>query len=217
MTVLTTVAFAQELSRDEVLANLEQTSNNLQDASFLVTGRLIDADTQEFNLEIQVQMIPAENLVRMDFFQPDAVADNVMMVDKDGVYSYNFLTNQITIYSLGDSAAMGGLLPASDSGGSYYFTLNMTELFSGYDVSLEGYEQGLYNLRFTNKVSEGVTLAYIDVFVDETLWLPTQMLFYNPEDSLLAELNIGDYQVDTGLNPDDVRYLDDTAEIIDER
>ncbi len=210
------IASAQNLNSEEVLANLEQSSKNMQDASFLVTGRLIDVDTQEFALEIAVQMIPGENLVRMDFFQPDAVADNFIMIDQDAVYSYNFLTNQVSIYSLGDAAAFGGLFPEG-SNGSYEFTLNISELFSGWDITLEGYQNNLYHLRFDNTESIDIRLKHVDVSIDQELWLPTAMSFYNSQDILVADIQLNDYAVNQGIDIEEVRYIDDTAEIIDER
>jgi outer membrane lipoprotein-sorting protein len=217
LSLIILTGYAQELTAEDVLVKLEERSETMQDASFLITGKLIDADAQEFNLEIQVQMIPDENLVRMDFFQPDAVADNFMIIDKDGLYSYNFLTNQVTIFNVGDSTALGGILPASENRGGYQFTLNMTELFAGWNVSLDGYTDGMYNLHYTNKVTEGVTIGYVDVAVDESLWLPTEMRFYSLEKQLLSELAITNYAVDQNLDPEEVRYIDDTAEVIDER
>jgi outer membrane lipoprotein-sorting protein len=217
LSLIILTGYAQELTAEDVLVKLEERSETMQDASFLITGKLIDADAQEFNLEIQVQMIPDENLVRMDFFQPDAVADNFMIIDKDGLYSYNFLTNQVTIFNVGDSTALGGILPASENRGGYQFTLNMTELFAGWNVSLDGYTDGMYNLHYTNKVTEGVTIGYVDVAVDESLWLPTEMRFYSLEKQLLSELAITNYAIDQNLDPEEVRYIDDTAEVIDER
>jgi outer membrane lipoprotein-sorting protein len=217
ISLLSFFSYAQELSADDVLAKLEERSEGMQDVRFLVTGKLIDADSQEFNLEVEVQMIPLENIVRMDFFQPDAVADNFVVIDSDGLYSYNFLTNQVTIFDVGDPSALGGLFPASENGEAFQFTLNMAELFAGWNVGLEGYDQGIYNLRFRNKEPEGVAMGYIDVSVDETLWLPTEMYFYSLEDRLLSELRLSNYELDQSLDPEDVRYIDDTAEIIDER
>lgn len=208
---------AQELSADDVLIELEQRANSLQDASFLVTGKLIDTDLQEFALEIQVQMILDENLIRMDFYQPDAIADNFIILDQDGVYNYNFLTNQVTIYKPGDSQAFGGLFPSVQEGSSYTFTLNMNELFAGWNVSLKDHQANTYQLRFTNKASEGIILGYVDVSVKETIWFPHQMSFYNPEGNLLAELNFNEISLDQNLDPEDLRYIDNTAEVIDER
>jgi outer membrane lipoprotein-sorting protein len=217
LSLIVLTGYAQELTAEDVLVKLEERSETMQDVSFLITGKLIDADAQEFNLEIQVQMIPDENIVRMDFFQPDAVADNFMIIDKDGLYSYNFLTNQVTIFNVGDSAALGGILPASENRGGYQFTLNMTELFAGWNVSLDGYTDGMYNLHYTNKVTEDVTIGYVDVAVDESLWLPAEMRFYSLEKQLLSELAITNYAINQNLDPEEVRYIDDTAEVIDER
>ena len=214
--LLVSLSLAQNLSSDEILANLKQSSKNLQDASFLLTGRLIDTDEQEFVLEIAMQMIPGENLVRMDFFQPDAVADNFIMIDQDAVYSYNFLTNQVSIYNLGDAAAFGGLFPEG-SNGSYEFTLNISELFSGWNISLEGYENNLYHLRFDNTESVDIRLKHVDVYIDQDLWLPTAMSFYNAQDILVADIQLNDYAVNQGIDIEEVRYIDDTAEVIDER
>jgi outer membrane lipoprotein-sorting protein len=93
----------------------------------------------------------------------------------------------------------------------------MTELFAGWNVSLDGYTDGMYNLHYTNKITEGVTIGYVDVAVDESLWLPTEMRFYSLEKQLLSELAITNYAIDQNLDPEEVRYIDDTAEVIDER
>jgi outer membrane lipoprotein-sorting protein len=214
--VLTPI-FAQELSSEEVLAKLEEGANSMQDASFLLTGKLIDTDGQEFPLEVSVQLVPSENLVRADFIQPDAIADNFIILDKDGVYSYNFLTNQVSIYNLGDAEAFGGLFPSASEGSSYEFTLNMTELFSGWNVTLEGYQEGLYQLRFSNTESEDIILGHVDVSVDQETWLPAHMLFYSPEDNQVAELVFNDLRVNQELDPEEIRSIPDDAEILDER
>jgi outer membrane lipoprotein-sorting protein len=214
--LLTVNALAQDLSRDEVLEKLKENSQNMQDASFLITGRLIDTDNQEFTLEIQVQTIPSENLVRLDFFQPDAVADNFIILDNDGVYNYNFLTNQLSIYNLGDAAAFGGIFPEG-ANGTYEFTLNVTELFSGWDIELVGFENGLYHLKFNNTETINIRLKHVDVYVDQDLGLPTAMAFYNADDILTADIQINDYVINQGIDTDEVRYFDETAEILDER
>jgi len=94
-------AFAQDLSKEEILENLELRAESLEDASFLLTGKLIDGDGTEFPLEIDVQAMPKANLARADFFQPDALADNFILFDDDKLYNYIFLTNQATLLILG--------------------------------------------------------------------------------------------------------------------
>jgi outer membrane lipoprotein-sorting protein len=208
---------AQELSGEEVLANLEERSDTLTDASFLMTGKLVDTDGQEFPLEVTMQVIPAEGLLRAEFEQPDAIADNVLLIDNDGVYSYNFLTNQVSIFNLGDSEAFGGLLPSAKEGSSYQFSLNLADVFAGWDTSLEGFADGIYSLRFDNKEKEIALISHVDTKLSAETWLPDTLLFYNADEQLIAELIFSDFAIDPGLDPEDLRTFEDDAEILDER
>jgi outer membrane lipoprotein-sorting protein len=215
------LSFAQDLTPEEVIANLTERAETLQDATFLVTGNLIDADGQEIPLEVNVSMMPKESLLRAEFIQPDAVADNLIVVDGNEVYNYVYLTNQVSIFALGDPDALAGLFPESEDGTTFEFTLNLAELFEGWDISSQGSQESpvgkVYTLRFDNQETEDIILSHVDTTVVEGSWVPYTMDFYNVEDKLVAELIFNDFMTDTGLNPDDVRYIDPSAEVIDER
>jgi outer membrane lipoprotein-sorting protein len=215
------LSFAQDLTPEEVIANLTERAETLQDATFLVTGNLIDADGQEIPLEVNVSMMPKESLLRAEFIQPDAVADNLIVVDGNEVYNYVYLTNQVSIFALGDPDALAGLFPESEDGTTFEFTLNLAELFEGLDISSQGSQDSpvgkVYTLRFDNQETEDIILSHVDTTVVEGSWVPYTMDFYNVEDKLVAELIFNDFMTDTGLNPDDVRYIDPSAEVIDER
>jgi outer membrane lipoprotein-sorting protein len=215
------LSFAQDLTADEVVANLRERAETLQDASFVVTGNLIDADGQELPLEVNVSLITGENVLRAEFIQPDAIADNVLIIDGEDVYSYTYLTNQTSIFNLGDPGALGDLFPETDEGRPFTFTLNLPELFEGWNISSQGPQDSevgrVYTLRFDNVETEDILLRHVDATVVEESWVPYTMDFYNSEDTLVAELVLNDFVTDSGLNPDDLRYLDPSAEIIDER
>jgi outer membrane lipoprotein-sorting protein len=215
------LSFAQDLTPEEVIANLTERAETLQDATFLVTGNLIDADGQEIPLEVNVSMMPKESLLRAEFIQPDAVADNLIVVDGNEVYNYVYLTNQVSIFALGDPDALAGLFPESEDGTTFEFSLNLAELFEGWDISSQGSQESpvgkVYTLRFDNQETEDIILSHVDTTVVEGSWVPYTMDFYNVEDKLVAELIFNDFMTDTGLNPDDVRYIDPSAEVIDER
>jgi outer membrane lipoprotein-sorting protein len=216
VTLLNVLASAQELSADEIVANLTERAEAVQDAKFLMTGNLIDADGQEIPLEVTIATIPAENLLRADFLQPDAFADNFIVVDNQDVYNYVYLTNQVSVFDLGDPEALAGLSFSSNR--DFNFTLNIAGLFEGWTTSSQGLSEGVYTLRFdNNEATEGVRIGYVEAQIAEDTWLPSAMNFYSPDDVLLAELFFNDYEVDAGLNPDDVRYIDPSAEVIDER
>ena len=221
VTLFIGLSFAQDLSADELITNLTERAETLQDATFLVTGNLIDADGQEIPLEVNISMIPNEGLLRADFLQPDAVADNSVLLDGDDVYSYNYLTNQVSIFPLGDPEAFGGLFPASEDGEPFEFTLNFADLFEGWDISSQGSQDSdvgkVYTLRFDNQESEDIRLSHVDTTIVDGTWVPYSMAFYDAEDNLVAEVVFNEFTTDTGLNPDDVRYIDPSAEVIDER
>jgi outer membrane lipoprotein-sorting protein len=217
------LSFAQDLSVEEVVAKLSERAETVEDARFLLTGNLIDADAQELPLEVNVSSLPKEGVLRAEFLQPDALADNFIVIDGQDVYNYVYLTNQVTILDLSDPAAFGGLFPADEgesTSSSFTFTLDLVSLFDGWAASSQGLSESdtgnVYTLRFDN-TEKGLAIDHVEITVSEATWLPTTMTFYGPDDVLIAEIVLNDFEVNTGLNPDDVRYVDPSAEVIDER
>lgn len=211
---------AQDLNAEEVLANVTQTSQAVVDAQFLLTGKLIDADGTEIPLEVDVQIIPGEQVARADFFQPDALADNFVMVDGDAFYNYIFLTNQATVFSTDDPDALGGIFPAAAEGESFDFTFDLNELFSGWTSEVIGYDTldvgNVYTLNLIN-LDDGVNIDHVEATVIDGAWLPYTMTFFNEAGDTISELVFNDIVLDSGLNAADVAYLPDDAELIDER
>ena len=220
--LLTPLAFAQDLSADDVLANLEERSTTLQDASFLLTGTIYDADGQEIALEVDAQFIPGEELARATFYQPDALADNFIVADGDVVYNYLFVTNQVTILDASDPEALGGLIPEGSTEGTVNLTPNLGRFFSSdnWEPSVEGFEEteggNVYRMRFAN-LDDGANLEYVEATILDGEWLPQTMTFVQRSGDPLAELQFSDYALDTGLDPAELREIPADAERIDER
>ncbi len=220
--LLTPLARAQDLSADEVLANLEARSNALQDVSFLLTGTLYDTDAQEIALEVESQFIPGEELVKAYFLQPDALTDNFIVADGETVYNYLFVTNQVTILDASDPEALGGLLPEGQQGGAVNLTPDLGRLFSSdsWKATVEGYEESdggpVYRLRFDN-LEPNANIDHVTTTILDIEWLPQTLTFAQENGSTLAELQFQDYAVDTGLDPAELRELPGDAERIDQR
>jgi len=214
-------ALAQGLTSDEILANLTTTADSLQDASFLLTGRLIDSDGTEIALEIEIEFIPKKQIARAYILQPDALADNFIVLDGDSIYNYIFLTNQITIFKADDPDALGGLIPQGD-GSTFEVTLDLDTLFAGWQTGVESYLDTpagpAYQLRFDNlDSSPDVLIDHVTATVIDESWIPYQLVFYQEDGSVLAELKFEDFIRDQGLDPAEITYLPEDAEIIDER
>ncbi|HHO55720.1 MAG TPA: outer membrane lipoprotein carrier protein LolA, partial [Trueperaceae bacterium] len=208
--ILVSFSLAQELSIDEVLDKMKLKAETIEDIHFLLTGKIIDADGTEIILEVDVSAMPMEQTTRAEFYQPDALADNITILDKDVVYNYVYLTNQATLFSANDPDALGGLLPAGEADSNAKFEFDLEKLFAGWTASIDGYEKtdngNIYNLRFDNK-EEDVVIDHVNVTVYEDIWIPTDMIFYKKDNSLFTELHFEDISVDAGLNIDDLLYL----------
>ena len=104
------LANAQNMTVQEILTELEQVTQSLEDAEFLLFGKLFDSvDNTEIELEIEFQLIREEEIGKAYFVKPEALADNFILYNDDTVYNYLFLTNQVTILDATDPNALGSL------------------------------------------------------------------------------------------------------------
>jgi outer membrane lipoprotein-sorting protein len=211
---------AQDLTADEVLAKLTAGAESLQDASLSVSGRITDPTGSELALELRAYLIPPLELVRLEFFQPGALADNFIVLDGEVVYNYLFVTNQVMIHMAGDPDALGALFPDANAVGPLALSFDLSRLFDGWQVSLSGYgpspEGEVYLLRFSNS-DPLAEISHVNAAVVAERWLPYRLEFVAGNGQVVAELFFTDVLRDQGLNPDDLRYLPPDAEIIDER
>ena len=213
-------AHAQGLSSDELLANLRTTAESLVDASFLLTGVLIDPGGTEFPLEIDVQFVPAASAASAYIIQPAALADNIIVLDGDVVKNYTFLTNQVTLFDTSDPDAFGALFDQDPNGDAFELTLDLSTLFEGYQATVQDYRPtppgNAYLLRFDN-LDEGADLAHVEAEIVADAWYPYSLTFFQADGSMLARLVFENFIADQGLDPSEVAFLPADAEIIDAR
>ena len=214
-------AAAQDLSAEEILDKLEEKAQATQDISALVTGSLYDADGTEIKLEVDTQFIAEEQLTRAEFYQPDALADNFVVVDGDAVYNYLYVTNQVTILNANDPDALGSLFPEvqEEVEGSFNATPDVSRFFNGWEASVQGYGESpagnAYTLRFDG-VNEG-PVDHVNAVIIDGEWLPHSLEFVQSDGKTLANLTFEDYNVDSGLDPEELRFIPPDAEVFDDR
>lgn len=217
---LTGAAFAQTLDADTVIENVTAAASDLQDASFLITGRLVNPDGTTLALEIDIMVIPEQSLANAYIIQPDALADNMIILDGAAVYNYTFLTNQVMIFDANDPDALGGLLPMDEEGATANLSLDLGKIFEGYDAEVievvEGPYGETYRLLFTN-VDPNAEILDVEADVATSDWLPRRLVFIQADGHVLAELNAEQLEVNQGLDPSLLRDLPDDAEVIDNR
>ena len=213
-------AQAQDLTVDAVLDNITNAARALDDATFLLTGKLINPDGTTFTLEIEIEVVPPAGVASAYIIQPDALADNQIVLDGNAVYNYTYLTNQVMIFDADDPDALGGLLPQGEDGASANISFDLGTIFSGYVASITKVFDGplgeTYELHFTNKDPDA-TILDVDAQVPSSDWLPRQLVFMQADGHVLAELNAEDLKKDTGLTAAEASHLPDDAEVIDNR
>ncbi len=217
--LLGTGARAQSFDVDEVLSALEASAAAVVDLAFVLEGQLIDADGQLYRLEVEVLALPDVPAASLYILQPDAIADNQVVVEGDEVRSYTYLTNQVSVFDIDDPDAFGGLIDV-EAGGALPTSLDLAAVFEGWDASLvdeEDTEAGtVVTVRFDNRDADA-QIAYVLVRVLAEGWDPLQLTFYRSGDELFADLHIRDLVRDQGLTLEDVTYLPEDAEVLDRR
>lgn len=213
-------ALAQSTDVDEVLDNIATAARELQDVSFLLTGSIIDPDGTQIALEVDFEIVPPEVVARAYILQPDALADNEILLDGDAVYNYTFLTHQVMIFDSDDPDALGGLLPAGEDGAGATLSFDLAAIFAGYEASiveLIDTEHGpTYRLHFSNVDPEALILD-VEALVPTSDWLPRRLVFMESGGRVLAILNAENLVADSGLDVAALRELPFDAEVIDNR
>ena len=208
-------AAAQETDVDDVLAALEASAAAVVDLAFVLEGELIDEAGQTFRLEVEVLAIPAEPAIGLYILQPDAIADNQIVIVGDEVRSYTFLTNQVSLFDTSDPDAFGGLIePSAD--GSLPLSLDLAAVFAGWDAAIEDEGDATVTVRFSNRDPDAAMQTVLATVTNDT-WDPVRLVFLRADDALFADLRFVDWTRDQGLTVDDVTYLPEDAEVLDRR
>lgn len=208
LTVLALGAVAQAQTAPDIIAKVDAAQKAAKDLSFRLSGTAaFESSTQKIDLTIK--SIPAQNLARLQFAAPDALADNIIVTDKNEMRQYMFLTNQITVTPLKQAAGNAGLagLDFSNLG-------NTSAMLAGYDVKLLGSSGSagsrVYQLEATPKGGSDKTR----VWITEAGWRPNRIQYVDKSGKTVADLTISNYKVNSGLSAAALRQLPKDAQVV---
>lgn len=200
---------AHAQSAAEVLARMDAAQKAARDISFTVSGSA-NVNGQAQRVGVQVQSIPAQRLSRVVFSAPDALADNIFIVDNTTTYSYLFLTNQVLVQPLASAAQAQGLTLNADLGR----ITDIAALTRDMNVRLLNTQGTPGNRTFALEFQpRDGSNALSRVLVSEQGWRPTRLQFLEGG-QVLADLNITAYQVNSGLTPARLRALPRGAQVV---
>ena len=203
------VTAAQAQSAQDIVNKVDAAQRAAKDISFRLSGNAsLESNVQK--LDLLVKTIPAQNLVRVQFNAPDALADNIFVADKTEVRQYLYLTNQITVTSARKAAEGAGL-----SGLDFTQVGNTAAMLSSFDVKLLGSSgaagKRIYQLEATPKSGQTDKTR---VWIAEDGWRPTRIQVVSAAGKTLADLTISNFRKNSGLSVATLKQLPRDAEVI---
>ncbi|WP_216319477.1 outer membrane lipoprotein carrier protein LolA [Deinococcus aestuarii] len=210
LTLAALVSGAGAQTAQDILNRVDAAQKAARDVTFRLSGTAT-LETAPQKIDLTVKSIPAQGVARLQFTAPDAFADNVVVADKNEIRQYLFLTNQITVTPTKAAAANSGL-------GGLDFTglTNAATLLNTYNVRLLGTStvagKKVYQLEATPKGTESTDRAR--VWITEAGWRPTRVQLVGSGNKVLADLNVTNYRVNSGLTVSGLKTLPKDAQII---
>lgn len=214
---LGSVAFAFDI--DSALENISAAANDVTDVNFLLTGKLYDSDGTTIVVELDMMLIPSEELINVFIYQPDALADNMIILDNDTIASYTFLTHQVTLFDASDPRAFGDIIPAAqDSKRTISISFDINQLFADFGVELiSGTDEDPFVTVLFYSSDPADLIQEVWTTVETATWLPVALTIYGADDYLFGELTLTDVVLNQGLTAEELRELPFDVEIIDRR
>ncbi|MBB5233439.1 outer membrane lipoprotein carrier protein LolA [Deinococcus budaensis] len=212
LTLAALASSAGAQTAQDILTRVDAAQKAAKDVTFRLSGSAA-FDTSSQKIDLTVKSIPAQGLARLQFLAPDALADNVVVADRNEVRQYLFLTNQITVTPTkkaanGASGAFGGL--------DFTQLSNAATLLGQYNVKLLATSgaagKRVYQLEATPKSTGGGDRAR--VWITEAGWRPTRLQLLGTGNKVLADLTVSNYRVNSGLTASGLKTLPRDAQII---
>lgn len=201
---------ASAQTAQDIVSRVDAAQKAAKDVSFRLTGTA-SLDTSSEKIDLTIRTLPAQGLARIQFAAPDALADNVVVADKNEIRQYVFLTNQITVTPLKKAAADAGF------GGLDFTQLtNAADLLRSYNVKLLGSTgaagKRVYQLEAMPKSANDTDRARI--WITEAGWRPTRIQMISAAGKTVADLSISGYKTNSGLSAVTLKALPKDAQII---
>lgn len=209
LTVLTALGTASAQTAQDIINKVDATQKAARDVSFRISGTA-SFESQSQKIDLTVRSIPAQNLARIQFAAPDALADNIVVADAKEVRQYMFLTNQITVTPISKAANNAGI-----SGLDFNNLSNTADLLKSYNVKLIGTTGSagsrVFQLEATPKSGSAEKSR---VWITEAGWRPNRLQAYDKNGKLVADMTISNYKVNSGLTAAALKALPKDAQII---
>ncbi len=204
-------AFAQgaaSQTADSIIAKVTAAQKGVKDLSFKVSGTA-NLESGPQNIDLDVRAIPAQSLARINFNAPNALADNVVVADKNTVSNYLFLTNQVIVQ---DAKAAG----AGGVGVDFSQLSDATALLSkNFDTKLlSSSKSGAATVYVLQATPKGGGTDLSRVYITDQGWRPVRVQAVSGAGKVVSDLSITGYKTNQGLSAAKLRALPADAEVV---
>lgn len=201
-TVLIGQASAQNTpTPEQIVANNMAALKAFKDVSFTVTGSFsAGEELQNMTLKANVKSIISQKLTRIHFLQPDMMADNIMVVEKNQLRHYMSLTDQIMVQDVGDVPELDWLAADTTQFIPKGATLKLVETTGKTGSRI-----------FKLSVHAGKEKGFL--WFNENNWMLSRVQ-YSSNEGVAGELKLDNYKINTGLKAAALKSLPKSAQVI---
>lgn len=207
--LLSSAAFAQ--TAEDIIAKVQANQKTIKDVTIKVSGKaLLENGSQ--SIDLNIMSMPGINLTRIEFNAPDALADNVVILDKNTVYNYLFLTNQVRVQSSKKARVEGFNFDFTRF--ADFSTELSKDKFKLKLLETQNTKDGKTYLIEATPQEEDLGFTKTRVLISEKGWRPLKMQALDSKDKLLADLNFTTWTVNSGLTSKNLKKLPKDAQVI---
>jgi outer membrane lipoprotein-sorting protein len=196
---------AQNLAPSAIVAKVRASQESAKDLQFHARGQVIQGDKVQ-TAEIEVQAIPKQQLRRVTFKAPAALAGNIVVIDKDKAYRYLALPHQVFVSSV-EAATRNAPLDFSEVAKVLDGSLDDVSLKTG---GTEKTASGKAHI-----LEAQVAKRRYKVWILDGTWRMHRLQAYDAAGDLKADLTVDGMKTDAGLKPATLKALPEDAEVVE--
>lgn len=212
--VFTAAACAQELTFEQLTANVEKRLSEIADLQAVFELEMVESG-QTVVTKMDIKWIKEQNLYRINFLYPDIVAGQFYIIDgeKEEMAVYITMANMLMVMSVKSAAQYGFSLPITDFEQSFTFAnvkgeivkVEQTDKGLQYMVKISEFDQGMFLMPAGTNPDGAVQYAWIDAN-----YMPVRFEYWE-SDVCLAKLLIQEYAINSGISAEELRKVPENA------
>jgi len=207
------VAAARLPPSREIVQRLEAEYSSAKDLQARLTGVVLTAD-QRFPVDVQARVVIPQDIFRLDFEEPQALADNFMLLSAGKMYNYSFLTNTVLVSDArrANASALGNFDVTSLTRISKLVPLDKVTL--GQTVSEKTPSGDAFSFEVLRKPGSDLFYSRAKLTILQDNFRPFRFQAFKPDGSPHVDLTVKEWRYNTGLNAKTLTTLPRGVEVI---